>query len=534
MTGGAAVRSRPGDPVLEPELLFLSGDPAVAQQLRQVTDRVLDAVVGWASTPGPRSAIEPHALAGLIASIDPCPDDGVGFDDVLGEVAEKVLAYGVRTFDPRCAAHLHSPTLLTAAATELAIGATNQSMDSYDQAPAATLVEDHLVRWLAGIVGLPPGATGVLTAGGTASNLLGLLLARDHAALTEPSGAGSSAVAEAGLPLEAARWRIVASEAAHFSLQLAAAVLGLGHRAVVGVATDDHDRVDLAALDATLARLDGQGLRTIALVGTAGTTDLGAVDPLAGLAERAAARRAWFHVDAAVGAAFCLSDRLRPLVAGLEQADSVTADLHKLWWQPIGASALLVRDPSRLVSLRHPSDYLDRPEDDDTGVLNLVSRSLDTSRRFDALKVLVSLRSTGRRRLAAMVEHLVESAAAAAAAVDRHPDLELLAPPSTITVLFRWRPGDRDLDPAVLDQANTAVQRALFDSGLAVVGRTRHRGRVALKLTLVNPHVQATDLADLLALIAEQGACSFFEPAGPQSARSGSRNVRTAVVEVAP
>ena len=465
-------------------------------RLREVATAVADAVDRWALRPGPAPDIPPEALAKLVGAIDVCPDDPVPFDDVLADVGERVLAHGVRPFDPRCVAHLHTTTLLTAAATELAIGVTNQSLDSYDQAPAATLLEDHLVRWMASLLGLPAGASGVLTAGGTASNLLGLLLARDHAA---PD------LAAEGLPPEARGWRIVTSADAHFSVQRAAATLGLGHRAVVPVAVDDHGRIDVAALDRVLADLDQQGLRCIAVVGTAGTTDLGAVDPLPALAERAADRGAWFHVDAAVGAAFAFSDRLRPWLDGLALADSVTADLHKLCWQPIGASLLLVRDGRRLDVVRHPSDYLDRDDDadDSSGPLNLVGRSLDTSRRFDALKVVVSLRSTGRRRMGAMVEHLVDLATAAAEVVREMPDLELLAPVSSVTVLFRWRPPG--LDDDALDAANTMIQRTLFAQGRAVLGRTRHHGRVALKLTLVNPEATVDDLTQVLTLVQETG-----------------------------
>ena len=140
-----------------------------------------------------------------------------------------------------------------------------------------------------------------------------------------------------------------------------------------------------------------------------------------------------------VGSAFALSPRLAPLLRGIERADSITADLHKLWFMPIGASALLVRDVALLDAVHHHSDYLNRADDEADGVLNLVGRSLDTSRRFDALKILVGLRSTGRRRMAAMVEGLVDLAAAAARAVEEHAELELLAPPSTVTVVFRWR-----------------------------------------------------------------------------------------------
>jgi L-2,4-diaminobutyrate decarboxylase len=399
---------------------------------------------------------------------------------------------------------LQVPTLLAAAAAEVAIGVTNQSLDSFDQAPAATLLEDHLVRWLGGLLGLPDSRSGVLTSGGTASNLLGLLLARDHAA---PAG---WSIAADGLPPDARDWRIVASAAAHFSVQRSAALLGLGHRAVTTVATDRYGRMDVAALDEVLADLARRRLRPIALVGTAGTTDLGAIDPLSALAARARHREAWFHVDAAVGAGLAFSPRLQPRLTGIEAADSVTADLHKLGWQPIGASALLVRDGRRFDVVRHRSDYLDRDDDADRGVLNLVSRSLDTSRRFDALKIVASLRTVGRRRMGTMVEHLVDTTVAAAELIDRSPDLELLAPPSSVTVVFRYRPAAarpiaaearHDRDDETIDRLNTAVQRELFDSGQAAIGRTRLDGRVALKLTLVNPLITRADVEALLALV---------------------------------
>ena len=149
----------------------------------------------------------------------------------------------------------------------------------------------------------------------------------------------------------------------------------------------------------------------IAVVGTAGTTDLGAIDPLDALADRARSarrlvprrRRRRLRPDA-------LSPRQRPRLKGIERANSVTADLHKLWWQPFSASALLVPDVDVLKAVHHASVYLNRPEDEAEGQLNLVGRSLDTSRRFDALKVLIALRATGRRRLAEMVDQVLELA----------------------------------------------------------------------------------------------------------------------------
>ena len=488
--------------------LFLAPGPESREQLRTHAVVVADAVAAaYDRHDRPFSGTDPAVLAAAIAQIDPCPDEGVDFEDVLVQLGDTVLAHGVNVADPYCAAHLHCPTLLPASAAELAVGATNQSLDSFDQAPAATLVEDHLVRWLAATLGFEAGS-GVLTSGGTASNLLALLLARERASARVDGHA-----AAAGLPAQHARWRIVASTAAHDSVRRAAAVLGLGTDAVVGVATDRAGRLDVAALDRELVALAAAGDEPIAIVATAGTTDLGAIDPLGPIAERARACGAWLHVDAAVGSAFALSPRLAPLLAGIECADSITADLHKLWFMPIGASALLVRDVALLDAVHHHSDYLNRADDEADGVLNLVGRSLDTSRRFDALKILVGLRSTGRRQMAAMIEGLVDLAAAAARAVEAHGDLELLAPPSTVTVVFRWDPAGERLSAAEVDAVNVAAQRALLRSGRAIVGRTRLDGRVALKLTLVNPLAGEADVRGLLELVAGAARAAWHDGA---------------------
>ena len=477
--------------------VFLRSDDESHAALTGAVAAVTAEVNRWARE-GAWSGIDGDELAAAVEALDPLPASGVAFADVVDEVGRVVLANGVRPSDPATVAHLHSPTLITAAATEVAIGMTNQSMDSYDQAPAATLVEDRLVRRLAEVCGLPTSASGVMTAGGTASNVLGLVLAREAAARRRGLD-----VATDGLPGEARRWRIVASDAAHFSVARAAMLMGLGRAAVVSAPTDASGAIDPVRFDEVVAATTAAGDEVIAVVGTAGTTDLGAIDPLGHLADRAAALGAWFHVDAAVGGAFVLSTALRPRLAGIERADSVTVDLHKLWWQPISASALLVADEASFGLIRRHSEYLDREEDAETGVLNLVGRSLDTSRRFDALKALVSLRTVGRAGLASMLEHLVDTASTVAASIDAHREFELLAPTTTVMVVFRWV-GDGTLTDAELDRANTDVQRRLFDEGRAVIGRTTIGGRVALKFTVVNPDLTVDDLVALLDAIADE------------------------------
>ncbi len=455
--------------------------------IERLANAAVEAATSLLAPSSPRSAISPAQLHQLIAAIEICPKDGVGLTEVLGELGESLWSHSVQPSDPATVAHLHPPTLLPAVVTELSIAASNQSLDSWDQAPAATELELHLMRWLAQLVGLPDAGSGVMTSGGTASNMLAMTLARSHAA----TKIGVD-VLKTGLPSESHRWRIVCSDQAHFSVQRAAAQLGLGRDAVIAVASTRSGAMALDALDAALAGIASNGLEAFALVATAGTTDLGAIDPLDELAERAKRHGAWFHVDAAVGGAFLLSDQLRPRLRGLELADSITIDFHKLWWQPFNASALIVRDAECFDLLRVKSNYLDRG-DELEGMVNLVGRSLDTSRRFDAAKVVATLRAVGSANLAAMLEHLVALAQYAGSLIDSEPTLELLAPPTSVMCVFRVK--------GAADDDLRLIQQRLLERGEMVLGRTSIKGGPALKFTFMNPLTNPDDVDRLVDVV---------------------------------
>ena len=425
------------------------------------------------------------------------PDEGVGLDAAVADVREAVLDDSVFVSDPTCAAHLQCPPLVPALAAEVLLTAFNQSMDSWDQAPAATAVEERTVAALSDAFDYPSTADGVFTSGGTQSNLMGLLLARNRR-VEEAYGRDPQA---AGLPPEADDMRILCSEAAHFTAEQAAAQLGLGEDAVVHVATDDRRRMRPEALDAALDDLTDRGLDPFAVVGTAGTTDLGAIDPLEALADRAEERDFWFHVDAAYGGALALSDAHRDRLAGVERADSLAVDFHKLFYQPLSCGAFLVRDGDEFGRIARNAAYLN-PEGDDAP--NLVAKSVQTSRRFDALKPYLTFRALGRERLAELVESTLRLADDVADRIAADPYFELAAEPSLDTVVFRCTP-DRDhptLDADEwADRLNREVRDRLLDDGAAVVARTEVDGRAYLKFTLLNPLATVADAADVLGQI---------------------------------
>jgi L-2,4-diaminobutyrate decarboxylase len=478
--------------------LFAGGVPGA---LRAAAD-CLAAAAGERT--GPYSGASPEQLAKLTAGIDPFPEEGAGLAGALAGLGRLSLLHGVDPAHPACAAHLHCQPLAAAVAADALAAAANQSLDSWDQGPVATHLEQRLVAGLAARVGWDPEvAGGVVTSGGTQSNLMGLLLARDAAA----GRSGRDAAAD-GLGPDAERYRVLCSELAHFSLTRSAAVLGLGGRAVAALAVDGDRRLRPEELDRALDLMDAAGQVPVALVATAGTTDFGSIDPLPALAERARERGLWLHVDAAWGGGLLFSDRHRGLLAGIEAADSVALDFHKLLWQPAGCGAFLVRDQALLAPLEVTVPYLN-PDPvpggpDGWEMPHLVGRSLATTRRFAALTPLLSFQAVGRRALGELVDRTIELAAVAAAAVDAQPALELTARPVLGSVVFRYLPSP-DL-PERSDRLNDAIRLHLLATGQAVVGRTEVAGRVHLKLTLLNPTATEADVAGLVALVARAGA----------------------------
>ncbi|MGW7282918.1 pyridoxal phosphate-dependent decarboxylase family protein [Streptomyces sp. NPDC054844] len=441
----------------------LASGPHGPDALRPLLDTVLDALrTGTATRAGPLPAGGPDAVTARVAEAAGEILPRLGEPEALRVLVTALAEGAADPAHPLCAAHLHGPPLAVATAADLAASVLNPSLDSWDQAPAASALETLVTRTLA----RQAGATDALvTTGGTESNQLAVLLAR------EAHGAGL---------------RLIHGANAHHSVPRAAWLLGLPEPVVVPAPAGT---LDPAALDEALTQIPGPHL----VVATAGTTDAGLIDPLPEIADRCATHAARLHVDAAYGGGLLLSDRHRPKLAGLDAAHTIALDLHKLGWQPIAAGLLTVADATDLTALHHRAHYLNADDDTDAGLPDLLGRSPRTSRRPDILKIAVTLKTLGRSGLGALVDDVCLLAERFAALVHDHPGFELHAPPTISTVLFR---------PAhATDEAVAAVRRTLLTTGGAVLGRARADGRLWLKATLLNPHTRPDDLATLLTLV---------------------------------
>jgi L-2,4-diaminobutyrate decarboxylase len=239
-------------------------------------------------------------------------------------------------------------------------------------------------------------------------------------------------------------------------------------------------------------------------VATAGTTDAGAIDPLREIAALAAERQIWVHVDAAWGGALLLSEKYRDYLDGIELVDSITLDFHKQFFQTISCGAFLLKEARHYELMRYQAAYLNSEFDEAQGVPNLVSKSLQTTRRFDALKLWMGLEALGQKQYAEIIDHGVTLAQQVAQYVAEQPRLELVMEPQLASVLFRYRaPELPEADVALFNQR---IGDALLESGRANVGVTEFDGVTCLKMTLLNPTVTLEDIKVLLALVESTAA----------------------------
>lgn len=443
------------------------------------------------------SGKSPQNMKAMIGGMSIGEQEGEPLEKVLQDV-EKMLLHCINVNHKTCIAHLHCPPLIPALAAEMVISAANQSMDSWDQSSAATYLEEELIGWLCNRLQLGEKADGTFTSGGTQSNYMGLLLARD--AYCDKQWNWN--VQKKGLPTEAHRLRILCSKEAHFTVKKSASQLGLGEEAVIQVDTDDRHRLSLDDLHTKLKTLKAENLLPFALVATCGTTDFGSIDPLQEMAAVARVHGMWLHADAAYGGALMLSRGESHKLKSIEEADSITADFHKLFYQPISCGAFFLKNKENFKYLNYHADYLNPEEDKEQGLLHLVNKSVQTTRRFDALKLFMSLRVTGLSRFGDMIDHTIELARYTANKLKSLEDFTLVnSDPELNALVFRYQPAEA----VNVCELNKRIQQELLHSGRAVIAKTQHHGESYLKFTLLNPRTTREDIDELLSDIRALG-----------------------------
>ncbi|HEU5347066.1 MAG TPA: aminotransferase class V-fold PLP-dependent enzyme [Ktedonobacterales bacterium] len=430
----------------------------------------------------------------------PVPDEPLG-DDALVAHLREIFSHSTYIGHPRFLAYISGAGTVPGAAADLLAAGLNPNLRGWLLAPAATEIELHLGRWFAQQFGLPERAGGLMVTGGAMANFVGLKTARDaqHDWMTRRTGL-------AGLP----PLSLYCSEQAHAVIERAADMLGLGSQAVRKIPVDDAWRMRPEALRERIEADIAAGAKPVAIVGTAGTTATGAIDPLNAIADLCQEYGLWFHVDAAYGGPAVLTDDLRPLFAGIERADSIAFDPHKWLYTPRAGGCLLIRDLQLLADAFavHPTYIYQDRESTERGI-DLGLLGPEFTRSFSAFKVWVSLLAHGQAAYVRRISHDAALARYMGERVMQRPDFELMAPVSLSICCFRYVPEglpDTSGREEYLDRLNERLMTAIQLDGRAFCSNAVLHGRFVLRICIVNYRTEASDLDALLAIAAELGA----------------------------
>lgn len=446
---------------------------AYADALHAAVGHLADQVRAVAAPVSGRTPAEAALAVGEIDLDRPLEDQQAAVE----EATRLWMRDAVWFHDPAYVAHLNCPVVVPALVAELFLSAVNSSLDTFDQSVGGTFMERHLIDWTAGRIGFGTEADGVFTSGGSQSNLQALFCAK---ACAERRACGR--------PL-----RILTSSEGHFSVQKSARLMGLGEETVIPVPVDGHRRMDPVELERALAGCVARDEVPLAVVSTAGTTDFGAIDDLRTVGALCAAYRTWLHVDAAYGGGLLVSSTHRHRLTGIELADSVTIDYHKTFFQPVSSSAVVFRDRATMSAVTYHADYLNPLESTNP---NQVDKSLQTTRRFDALKLWMTLRVMGPDLIGDYLDTVLALTGEVYEEVVDWDEIEVVAAPQLSTLVLRYAPTDAEVDE--IGRLNSEIRSVLFHRGSAVVAATTVEGRQYLKLTLLNPMATAQDILGIV------------------------------------
>lgn len=473
--------------------------------------------------------------------------------DYAEQMMDKLVAHSVHTAAPSFIGHMTSALPYFVLPLSKMMVGLNQNLVKIETSKAFTPLERQVIGMMHHLVyGENDGfykkwlhsanhSLGAFCSGGTVANMTALWIARNRLLKADGDFKG---VAKEGLFRAMRHYgyqdlAILVSERGHYSLRKAADLLGIGRDMLIAVPTDAHNKVDSQAMRNLAADLAARSIRVMAIVGVAGTTETGNVDPLEALADLAADLDCHFHVDAAWGGATLLSDKYRYLLRGIERADSVTIDAHKQMYVPMGAGMVVFKHPSAAHAIEHHAEYILRKGSKDLG-----SQTLEGSRPGMAMLVHACLQVIGRKGYEILINRSLEKARYFAGLIDLHADFELITAPELCLLTYRYVPAtvQRAMQQAraagdwerllkfndLLSGLTKFIQKRQREEGRSFVSRTRlkpehyqRQDTVVFRVVLANPLTTDQILHDVLAEQVELAALDKeFLPKLVQMAKS--------------
>lgn len=470
-------------------------DPKDWAQTRELAhlalDRVLDYQEGIAQKPVWRPI--PERVDTFLQG--EAPLQGLGSEQVVAEIFEHVLAYPAGHAHPRFWGWVCGTGTPIGMMADMMAAGVNASAGTFNDAPSR--VEFQVIRWMRDLFHFPETASGIITSGASVANLIGLAVGRD-AKLGEK-------VRRGGLHQVSGTPRVYASAQVHGSVDKAMMMLGLGLENLRKIEVDDAMRIRIDALAAAIEEDRKAGYSPIAVVGNAGTVNHGAIDDLPNLAQLCKEQGLWFHIDGAVGALAYMSEEVRPLLQGLERADSLAFDFHKWLYVPYEAGCILIRDgKAHRRAFSVAAGYLESPP---RGVGAMPdssnNRGPQLSRGFKALKVWAQIREYGMETLGRVQTQNVAQIRYLAERIEAEPRLRQMGPSPLNIICFRYLP--ESPEPTLSDQINREILMRLQEQGIAVPSSTRVDGYFCLRVANTNHRSRRGDFDALVTAVAAIG-----------------------------
>ncbi|MGQ0720443.1 MAG: pyridoxal phosphate-dependent decarboxylase family protein [Candidatus Eiseniibacteriota bacterium] len=484
------------------------GDLAT-DDLRRVGHEVIDAIAAYHAGLDDRAVLPDVTPAQVAARFtDDLPEEGESADALLADWKVRVEPLLTAVGSPRHFAYVNGSGSMVGILADALAASVNTNAGAWKLGPAATEIERQCLRWIAGFIGYPRDAGGIVVTGGTMANLTALTTALRHAAPYDSTPQGLQDPARSGRFLV-----YMTDHEGHVSVTRVADLMNLGRKTVCRVPSRSDFTMDVGALDRMLAEDRAKGDLPFCVVAQLGSVNVGAVDPLGAIADVCRKHGVWLHGDGACGLLAAGAPQTKALFAGIERADSLSFDPHKWLGVPYDSGVVLVREAERLrraFSITAP--YLRGMDDrDESAGVDFLEYGPEMSRGFRALKLWMTLRAFGARGLREAFARSCALTRRLHDLVRADPDFEVLHEPVLYLYSFRFVPRALaarrdDADTAAkLDELNQGIADAVQRSGTALIMTTRIHGRVTLRMSICSQRTKAKDIDASFRAVAETG-----------------------------
>src|SRR5215207_105441 len=424
---------------------------------------------------------------------EPLPETGIPIEEILARFRDDVAPNAMGVPSPRYFGQFNPTPLPIGVWADALTSMLNQNAGAWRNGPTSAMIEARVIRWLCDLLNYGPRSFGTLASGGSEANLIALKCARDSVAAN---------IKDRGVRSAPADLVIYASEQCHYSIDKSADILGLGREGVRKIPTDSRFHVNLDALREAIAKDREAGRVPCCVVGVAGATSTGVIDPLETLAAIARENGCWYHVDAAYGGPLAFSPQHRDKLRGIELADSITFDPHKWMFVPFSCGAALVRDGGRV--LRDAFDMTPEYLSEDRGgadvEFDFFRYGQLGTRRFNSLKLWMAMKFMGREGYAKTVEHQIALTKYLADKIDALENFQRVGEVETAVCCFRFLPA-ADLDGSQIDRLQQDLQQLIERSGEAWLTTTVLHGRRAMRVNINSFLTEQHHIDDLVTLL---------------------------------